>query len=107
MLVAATVVVVSGVLVVVELLVEVVVVVSGTVEVVVVVVLVVEASVVVVGVPVRPYDQVYSAPGSPLRQARQSAQVGQYPASKCAMGWCICQLPSLPTQVHTLWVSCA
>ena len=96
MVVAATVVVVSAVLVVVELLVEVVVVVSGTVEVVVVVVLVVAASVVVVGVPVRPYDQVYSAPGSPLRQARQSAQVGQYPASKCARGWGICQLPSLP-----------
>ena len=95
MVVAATVVVVSAVLVVVELLVEDVVVVSGTVEV-VVVVLVVAASVVVVGVSVRPYDQVYSAPGSPLRQARQSAQVGQYPASKCARGWGICQLPSLP-----------
>ena len=67
---------VVGVVVVVVVVVEVVVVVLDVVEVTLVVV---AGSAVVVGA-VCPYDQTYSGPGSPLRQLRQSAQVGHLPA---------------------------
>ena len=65
------------------LVVELVVVVSGTVVELVVVeveVVLVEVAAVVVGVGC-PYDQTYSAPGSPSFQARQSAQLGISPAA--------------------------
>ena len=54
---------------------------------------VVGASVVVVGA-VCPYDQTYSGPGSPSRHARQSAHVGNSPASAWTCGWVIGQFDS-------------
>ena len=81
-----------------------VVVVVVVVEVVVVVLDVVEVSVVVVAgseVVVEtdgPYDQTYSGPGSPLRQLRQSAHVGQYPAAASASGCSICHLSVFDAQ---------
>lgn len=77
---------------------------SGTVVVVVAASVVVVASTVVVGASVvvvtfgRPYDQVYSGPGSPLRHARQSVQVGNLPASTCSWGWVIRQLDVFDSQ---------
>ena len=60
---------------------------------------VVGASVVVVGA-VCPYDHTYSAPGSPLRHARQSAHVGHSPASAWAWGWVMAHRSSPFTQVN-------
>jgi len=45
-----------------------------------------------------PYDQTYCGPGSPSLQASQSAQVGQYPASRSASGCSIVQLSVLERQ---------
>jgi hypothetical protein len=90
---------VSGTVVVVVVVVLVVVV-----EVVVVEVVVVEVSVVVVAgsevvvVALGPYDQTYSGPGFPLRQASQSVQLGQYPALASASGCSIGQLAVLDCQ---------
>jgi len=90
---SVVVVVVSGA-VVVGVVVDVVVVV----KVVVVELVVVEVSVVVVaGTEVvvatdGPYDQTYCDPGLPPFQARQSVQLGQYPASQSASGCSISQL---------------
>ena len=91
---SGTVVVVVVVVVVLVVVVEVVVVELVVVEVTLVVV---AGTAVVVGLGC-PYDQTYSGPGSPVRQLRQSAHVGQYPAARWASGCSIAHCSVLDAQ---------
>lgn len=61
-------------------------------------VVVVEVVVVVTG----PYDQTYWGPGSPLRHASQSAQVGHLSAAASSAGWIMSQRSAPEMQVKCL-----